>query len=128
MLPARLDLRGALGDPDSESLSDFGVHLDTCIGVDFEGAGSPIGVAVTSFLAFTFCAFVPLAPWLFIEGTGAVIASVVLGTIAAAIVGVAIAVFTERSRIRTAARQTLVAAGAAGGTFVIGWLLGVSVA
>jgi len=104
------------------------VHAREELGVDPEGAGSPLGVAVASFVAFTFGAFVPLAPWLLAEGTGAVIASVVVGLIAAAVVGVAIAIFTERSKVRTAARQVLVAAGAAGATFLIGSLLGVSVA
>jgi len=115
----------------SEIMADLEIALDVHareeLGVDPEGAGSPFGVAATSFFAFTLGAFLPLAPWLVSEGTGAVIASVIVGMVAAAIVGVAIAVFTERSRIWTAARQMAVAAGAAGSTYLIGSLLGVSV-
>ncbi len=115
----------------SEIMADLEIALDVHareeLGVDPEGAGSPFGVAVTSFFAFTLGAFLPLAPWLVSEGTGAVIASVIVGMVAAAIVGVAIAVFTERSRIWTALRQMAVAAGAAGSTYLIGSLLGVSV-
>jgi vacuolar iron transporter family protein len=116
----------------SEIMADLEIALDVHareeLGVDPDGSGSPLGVAATSFVAFIVGAFVPLAPWLLGEGTGAVIASVVLGLVGAALVGVAIAIFTERSRLRTAARQVLVAAGAAGSTFLIGSLLGVSVA
>jgi vacuolar iron transporter family protein len=115
----------------SEIMADLEIALDVHareeLGVDPEGAGNPLGVAVTSFFAFVLGAFLPLAPWLVSEGTGAVVASVIVGMIAAAIVGVAIAVFTERSRIQTAVRQMAVAAGAAGATFMIGSLLGVSV-
>lgn len=104
------------------------VHAREELGVNPEGVGRPFMVATASFWAFAFGAFVPLAPWLVSEGAGAVIASVILGVVAATIVGVAIAVFTERSKVRTASRQVLVAAGACGGTYVIGSLLGVSVA
>lgn len=104
------------------------VHAREELGVDPEGIGRPFVVAVASFWAFAFGAFVPLAPWLVADGTGALITSVVLGIVAAGIVGVAIAVFTERSMFRTAARQVLVAAGACGATYLIGSILGVSVA
>jgi VIT1/CCC1 family predicted Fe2+/Mn2+ transporter len=103
------------------------VHAREELGIDPAGAGSPFVVATTSFWAFAGGAFVPLAPWLVAEGTAAVLASVVLGVIAAALVGVAIAIFTERSKIRTACRQVIVAAGACGATYLIGSLLGVSV-
>lgn len=104
------------------------VHAREELGVDPDGVGRPFVVAAASFGAFAFGAFVPLAPWLFSEGAAAVIASVVLGIVAAALVGLAIAIFTERSKVRTACRQVLVAAGACGGTYLIGSLLGVSVA
>lgn len=115
----------------SEIMADPEVALDVHareeLGVDPDGAGRPFTVATASFFAFACGAFVPLAPWLVTDGSGAVLASVVLGVIAAAAVGVAIAAFTERSRLRTAIRQVLVAAGACGATYVIGSLLGVSV-
>ncbi len=115
---------GIMADPEIA----LDVHAREELGVDPDGAGSPFAVATASFWAFTLGAFVPLAPWLIAEGTGALIASVVLGLLASAIVGVAIAVFTERSKIRTATRQVLVAAGACGATYLIGSLMGVSVA
>ncbi len=102
------------------------VHAREELGIDPDVAGRPLVVAAASFAAFSLGAFVPLAPWLVAEGTGAVVASVILGLIAAAIVGFAIAVFTERSKFRTAARQVLVAVGACGATYLIGSVLGVS--
>lgn len=104
------------------------VHAREELGVDPDGTGSPFVIAVASFWAFALGAFLPLAPWLISDGTGALVASVVLGIVGAAVVGVAIAVFTERSKPRTASRQVLVAAGACGATYLIGSLLGVSVA
>lgn len=104
------------------------VHAREELGIDPDGVGRPFAVAFTSFWAFALGAFLPLAPWLLSEGTGAVIASVVLGISGAAVVGVAIAVFTERSKVGTATRQVLVAAGACGATYLIGSVLGVSVA
>lgn len=116
----------------SEIMADPEVALDVHareeLGVDPEGAGSPLRVALSSFAAFATGAFVPLFPWLFAEGAGAAIASVVMAVVAASLAGVALAVFTGRSKVRTAARQVLVAAGACGATFLIGSLLGVSVA
>ena len=50
-----------------------------------------------------------------------------IGQAAAAIVGFALAAFTERSGVRTAMRQVLVAAGACTATYLIGTALGVSV-
>jgi len=104
------------------------VHAREELGVDPAGAGRPLTVATASFWAFALGAFVPLAPWLLTDGTGAVVASVLLGIVAAAVVGVAIAAFTERSKTRTALRQVLVAAGACGATYLIGSALGVSIA
>jgi len=54
-------------------------------------------------------------------------ASAILGVAAAAIVGGLLARLTERSIVRTVARQVFVAAGACSATYLIGGLLGASV-
>ena len=113
-----------MADPDVA----LDVHAREELGVDPDGVGSPLRVAGASFVAFAGGALVPLAPWLVSDGTGALIASVVLGIVAAAVVGTLIAVFTERSKIRTASRQVIVAAVACGATYALGSVLGVSVA
>ena len=115
---------GIMADPEVA----LDVHAREELGVDPDGAGNPLGVAIASFFAFAVGAFLPLAPWLFAEGNGAVVASIVLGVVAATVVGVAVAVFTERSRVRTAFRQVAVAVIACGSTYLIGSALGTSVA
>ena len=55
------------------------------------------------------------------------VASIIIGAVAAAAVGTVLATFTERSRVRTALRQMLVAAVACAFTSVVGSLLGANV-
>ena len=71
-------------------------------------------------------AILPLFPWFFTEGTGAVIASVIIGAIAALALGVAIGFMAGRNVMGTALRQLAVAAVAAAVTYGVGSLLGVS--
>ena len=56
-------------------------------------------------------AMVPLIPWFFMEGTAAIIVSAIVGFFAAAVVGLILARFTERSYFRTALRQVTVGGG-----------------
>jgi len=71
-------------------------------------------------------AILPLFPWFFTEGTGAVIPSVIIGAIAALALGVAIGFMAGRNVMGTALRQLAVAAVAAAVTYGVGSLLGVS--
>ena len=88
--------------------------------------GSAWRAAVTSFLSFSVGAILPLFPWFFTEGTGAVIASVIIGAIAALALGAAIGAMAGRNVMGTALRQLAVAAVAAAVTYAVGSLLGVS--
>jgi len=101
-------------------------HAREELGIDPAELGSPVRAAVSSFGCFTVGATIPLVPWLVGGGTGAVIASVVVGTIAALLVGALLAGFTGRSVARSALRQLAVAAAAAAVTFAVGTTLGVS--
>lgn len=103
------------------------VHAREELGVDPESVGNPLAAASSSFAAFAVGASIPLLPWLFASGVAATVVSVVLGLTAAAVVGVVLAVFTERSKFRTGARQVGLAAAACGMTFAIGSLLGATV-
>ena len=103
------------------------VHAREELGVDPSDLPRPMIAAGASFVAFALGAFLPLIPWLFGGGTAAVVASIVIGAIAAAIVGGVLATFTERSKVRTAARQVIVAAVACVFTSVVGTLLGANV-
>ncbi len=103
------------------------VHAREELGVDPNDIGDPAGAAISSFIAFGIGAILPLIPWFITAGVAAMVASVVVGLVAAAAVGWALAVFTERSILKTAARQVGWAAGACAITFVIGSLLGTAI-
>lgn len=100
------------------------VHAREELGISPDETGNPAGAALSSFIAFSLGALVPLFPWFFAEGTGAIIASALLGLLATATVGIVLARFTERSMVRTAARQVGWAVVACGVTWVIGSWLG----
>lgn len=100
-------------------------HAREELGIDPASLGSPVGAALSSFVAFALGAVLPLLPWFFASGWGATIASVVLAGAGAVAVGFALATFTGRSRVRSAARQVLIATVAATVTFLIGSALGV---
>jgi vacuolar iron transporter family protein len=100
-------------------------HAREELGIDPNELGSPVQAAVSSFLAFAFGAVIPLFPWFVSKGTGATVASVVLGAVAAVAIGVALAAFTGRSAPRSALRQLAIAAAAAAVTFGVGNAVGV---
>ncbi len=104
------------------------VHAREELGVDPNQLGSPLAAATASFWSFAVGAFIPLVPWLVGSGSGAVWASAGLGVGAAAVVGGLLARLTERSVVRTVVRQLLVASGACLATYLIGGVLGASVA
>ena len=101
-------------------------HAREELGIDPGDLGSPRGAALSSFASFTVGALIPLLPWLVSRGSGAMIASVILGVVAALAVGAALAGFTGRSIVRSSLRQLAVAAAAAAITFAVGAALGVS--
>ena len=103
------------------------VHTREELGVDPGGLPRPAVASGASLVAFAVGAFLPLIPWLFGGGTAAVIASIIIGALSAVVVGAVLASFTERSKVRTAARQVAVAAIACSFTSVVGILLGANV-
>jgi VIT1/CCC1 family predicted Fe2+/Mn2+ transporter len=112
-----------MADPDQA----LETHAREELGIDPASLGSPVGAAVWSFLAFSAGALLPLLPWFFGRGSAATIASVILGTIGATIVGVLLSRFTGRSALFSAVRQVAIAAVAAGATYAIGSVVGVGV-
>jgi VIT1/CCC1 family predicted Fe2+/Mn2+ transporter len=103
------------------------VHAREELGIDPSGLGSPVGAAGASFAAFSVGAVLPLLPWFLGGGTAAVLASVIIGIVAAAIVGLLLARFTERSVLKTVLRQVGVAAFACAATYAIGSAVGTTV-
>ena len=104
------------------------VHAREELGIDPDELGSPVGAAVSSFVAFAAGAIVPLVPWFFATGALAVGLSVLVTLVAAAVIGGALARFTGRSRLRSIGRQVGVATLAATVTYVVGGAIGVGAA
>jgi VIT1/CCC1 family predicted Fe2+/Mn2+ transporter len=98
------------------------------LGVDPESLGSPVGAAWWSFVSFTLGALIPLLPWFFTTGGGAVVVSLVLGVLTAGLVGGVLGYLTERSVVWGAVRQMAITVGAAAITWLIGNAVGVDVA
>ena len=114
---------GLMADPEVA----LDVHAREELGVNPTQLGKPLVASASSFGSFALGAFVPLVPWLGGHGNNAVLASVILGLSVAALVGAVLARLTERSVVRTMARQLLVVGGACVATYLIGRALGTSV-
>jgi len=105
--------------------------LDTLVreelGIDpDELGGSAWAAAASSFLLFSLGAVFPVAPFLFLGGSAAVIASVVASGVALAAIGAGTSLFTGRSVAFSAFRQLLIGYAAAAITYAIGMLAGVT--
>ena len=92
-----------------------------------ELGGSAWEAAVTSFFLFFTGAIAPVAPFLFLSGEPAVVTSLVASGAALFATGAAITLLTGRGVLYSGMRQLLIGMGAAGVTFWIGRLIGVSV-
>lgn len=104
------------------------VHAKEELGMAPDAGGSPVGAALSSFLAFCIGAFVPLLPWLFGAGVAAVAVSLVVSVLLAIAVGAALAVFTGRSVLRGASRQVALTLVSCGVTALVGRLVGTAIA
>ncbi len=113
-------------------LADHKIALDTMareeLGLDPSQMGSPWGVAISSITAFSLGAIIPLAPYLFVTGNLALVLSAIASCTAAVLVGSTLSILSHKSAIWGGTRMLLISAVSAGVTFVIGRLLGVTVA
>ncbi|GIW04735.1 MAG: hypothetical protein KatS3mg059_1355 [Thermomicrobiales bacterium] len=113
-------------------IQDEVAALDTMareeLGVDpGELGGSAWVAAITSFLLFSAGAIVPVIPFVFGGGTGAVVASVALSVVALFAIGAGITLITGRGALYSGLRQVLFGLAAAGMTFGIGKAIGTSI-
>jgi len=90
--------------------------------------GSPWTAAVASFFLFAGGAIFPVAPFFFLAGSSAVLTSVALSGTVLFLIGAATTLFTGRGIFFSGMRQLLIGYAAAGTTFVIGHVIGVSIA
>jgi VIT1/CCC1 family predicted Fe2+/Mn2+ transporter len=100
-------------------------HAREELGIRTDQLGAPAGAAGSSFASFAIGALIPLLPWFFITGTGAILASVFAGAAASIAIGTAVGFATGRSSGRAALRQLGFTAIAAGTTFLVGRIVGI---
>jgi vacuolar iron transporter family protein len=98
------------------------------LGLDPDQLGSAWGAAAGSFVAFALGAAVPVAPYVFGGGQVALVTSLGLSLAALFGVGAAVSLLTGRGFLFSGLRQLAIGLGAALVTYVIGSLIGVSVA
>jgi VIT1/CCC1 family predicted Fe2+/Mn2+ transporter len=98
------------------------------LGLNPEELGSPWGAALASFFSFGAGALVPLLPFLFARAEGALIAAVAVTGVALFGVGATISLFTGRSAVRDGLRMLAIGGGAGAVTYLVGTLLGASLA
>ena len=107
--------------------SALAVHAREELGVDPGDLPSPFMAAVLSLVCFILGALLPVVPWYIGSGGAAKIASLLIGVVAAAVVGSVSGRFAETSKVRSAVRQTVILIVATGVTYLIGLLFDVSV-
>ncbi|MBV8492465.1 MAG: VIT1/CCC1 transporter family protein, partial [Alphaproteobacteria bacterium] len=114
-----------------EMMANKDTALDTLVreelGIDpDELGGSAWTAAISSFLLFSVGAVFPVAPFLFLQGRIAVIASLVASGVALALIGAGTSLFTGRGIAFSAFRQLVIGYVAAAITYAIGMLAGVT--
>jgi vacuolar iron transporter family protein len=97
------------------------------LGLDPSSLGSPWVAALSSFVAFAVGAAVPVIPYIITTGQAAFVGSAIVCGLSLFVVGGLISIFTGRNFFFSGFRMLGIGALAAGATFLIGKLLGVSV-
>ena len=113
-------------------MADPDVALDTIareqLGLNPEELGSPRGAAGASFVSFALGAAVPILPFLFLHGFAAIVTAMVIGGASLFAVGALLSLFTARNPLVSGLRMLGVGLAAATVTYLVGRLIGVSVA
>jgi VIT1/CCC1 family predicted Fe2+/Mn2+ transporter len=111
-------------------MSDPKTALDTLareeLGLNPDELGSPVRVAMSSFIAFTIGASVAVIPYVFLQGSAAFFTAIVAAVIALCVVGGLVGKFSGRGIVFSAMRQLMWGAGAAGVTYLVGSIIGVN--
>lgn len=102
------------------------VHAREELGVDPGSLPSANLAAILSLIAFAFGALMPIVPWYLGSGTGAGVASLAIGIVAAAVVGAIVGRYANRSVPWSAVRQALIVIVACAVTWGIGRLVGIN--
>ncbi len=108
----------------AQIMSDPKMALETLareeLGLDPDELGSPVKVAISSFVSFAIGASFVVLPYFFLSGTAALIAAICLSLIAMIIVGATVGKLSGRNMFFSVGRQLMWGVGAAAVTFAIG--------
>lgn len=124
---SRVSAAAAAAEVMLEPETALAVHTREELGVNPDELASPWSAAALSFVCFLVGALLPVIPWIVGSGAAAKIASVLIGVVAAAVLGSVIARLAERPMIRSLLRQVLILVGVCAATYLIGRALGVTV-
>jgi VIT1/CCC1 family predicted Fe2+/Mn2+ transporter len=102
------------------------VHIQEEMGVDPTDLPSPWTAAFSSFAMFSVGALLPLLPYLL--GYSSLAAALIVATVVLLAAGSVVARFTREPPVRSALRQLALGALAAGVTYLVGRMIGSSVA
>jgi vacuolar iron transporter family protein len=102
------------------------VHARHELGIDPTDMPSPWWAGGLSLVCFLFGALMPIVPWFVGSGTGAAVASLTIGVVAAAVVGGLVGRFAEKPLRWAILRQVAIVLGACAVTLLIGQLVGVN--
>ena len=102
-------------------------HVREELGLNTDELGSPWGAATSSFFAFVGGAIIPVLPYIFSSGTTAFVLSIVLSGCGLLAVGAALSFVTGKSWILSGLRMLGIGGLAAAVTYLVGYLLGVSI-
>ena len=94
------------------------------VGLDERSIGSPLAAGLSSFVAFTAGAVIPLVPYLLATGQAAFFGSILVSLVALALLGTGIAILTRLPIPYGAVRQVALGGLAAAVTYAVGRLLG----
>jgi VIT1/CCC1 family predicted Fe2+/Mn2+ transporter len=115
----------------AQIMGDKDKALDTLtreeLGLDpAELGGNPWTAGLVSFLLFSIGAVFPALPFVWAHGVSGIVQCIVLSSAGLAAIGVFTSLFNGRGAVYSAVRQILIGMVAAGFTFAVGKLLGVS--
>jgi len=108
----------------AQIMSDPKMALETLareeLGLDPDELGSPVKVAISSFVSFAVGASFVVLPYFFLSGTAALIAAICLSLLAMIVVGATVGRLSGRNVFFSVGRQLMWGVGAAAVTFGIG--------
>lgn len=97
------------------------------LGLDPADLSSPWGAAISSFIAFSVGALIPVIPFLFGIHSWNLFVSMGLTAITLFSIGAILSLFTDRSGFLSGLRMLLIGAGAGGLTYLIGKIIGTAI-